>query len=109
MTHRPKGKEKKKTSSRYLSRCRTLLPILLAAAATMDSVIPVGNHDSGDYRRETIFFFERDFRHDKKSIPVPTTTTSYSVGRSSSMVASPPAIASELIGRTGARNLANEL
>lgn len=30
----------------YLSRCRTFLPILLAAAATMDSVMPVENHDN---------------------------------------------------------------
>lgn len=37
------------TPGRYLSRCKTLLPILLAAAATMDSVIPVGNH-SENYR-----------------------------------------------------------
>lgn len=35
-----------RTPRYYLSKCRTFLPILLAAAATMDSVIPVKNHDS---------------------------------------------------------------
>lgn len=32
------------TPEYYLSKCRTFLPILLAAAATIDSVIPVKNH-----------------------------------------------------------------
>lgn len=40
------GSRAGRTLGYYLSRCRTFLPILLAAAATMDSVIPVGNHDS---------------------------------------------------------------